>query len=93
MVKFICIFIFSFLITGCSEKNASIPVTLYRDRIESGNSITSFVNANDPSGNIAMTYCEEFRKLYEVTNTEHKFICAPIAYKDFAPTIKWNLSN
>jgi hypothetical protein len=90
-IKFI--FYFCFLITGCSEKNGSIPVTLYRDRIESGNSITSFVNANDPSGSIAMTYCEEFRKLYEVTNKEHKFICAPIAYKDFAPTIKWNLSN
>lgn len=81
------------LITGCSEKNGSIPVTLYRDGIESGNSITSFVNANDPSGSIAMKYCEEFRKLYEVTYKEHKFICAPIAYKDFAPTIKWNLFN
>ncbi len=90
MQKVILIFV---LITGCSEKNGSIPVTLYRDRIESGNSITSFVNANDPSGSIAMTYCEEFRKIYEVTNKEHKFICAPIAYKDFAPAIKWNLSN
>jgi hypothetical protein len=87
------IFCFCFLITGCSEKNVSIPVTLYRDRIESGNSITSFVNTNDPSGSIAMTYCEEFRKIYEVTNKEYKFICAPIAYKGFAPTIKWNLSN
>ena len=81
-----------FLITSCSKKNESVPVTLYRDRIEAGNSITSFINSSDSSGRIAMTYCEEFRKLYEV-HTGGKFICAPIAYKEFAPNIKWNLSN
>ena len=90
--KLVLIF-FLFSTVGCNVKNESAPITLYRDKIESGNSMTSFINSNDPSGRTAMTYCEEFRKLYEVTNKEHKFICAPIAYKDFAPTIKWNLSN
>jgi hypothetical protein len=80
------------LIAGCSEKNVSVPITLYKERIESGNSITSFINSNDQNGKIAMTYCEEFRQLYEV-HTGTKYICAPIAYKVFAPTIKWNLTD
>lgn len=83
---------FVVFILGCNEKNESIPVTLYRDRVESGNSMTSFVNSNDPDGKIAMTFCEEFRKLYEVQAGE-KYICAPISYKEFAPSIKWNISN
>ncbi len=90
MHKFL--FVFVFLVIGCTEKNVSIPVTLYKERILSGNSITSFINSNDPSGNIAMKYCEEFRKLYQV-QTGTKYICAPIAYKEFAPSIKWNISN
>ena len=81
-----------FILLGCTEKNQSIPVTLYRDRVESGNSITSFINWNDPDGTIAMKYCEDFRKLYEI-ETGSKFVCAPIAYKEFAPKIRWNLSN
>ena len=81
-----------FLVVGCSEKNESIPVTLYKDKVESGNSMTSFVNSNDPAGKTAMTFCEEFRKLYEVSTGE-KFVCAPISYKEFAPSIKWNLSK
>jgi hypothetical protein len=90
-IIFLLIFIFIF-ISGCSEKNVSVPVTLYKERIESGNSITSFVNSNDQNGKIAMTYCEEFRQLYEV-HTGTKYICAPIAYKEFTPSIKWNISN
>jgi hypothetical protein len=89
--KFLLLFLL-FTTVGCNVNNESVPVTLYRDKIESGNSMTSFINSNDPSGKTAMTYCEEFRKLYEVHNGE-KFICAPIAYKEFAPSIKWNLSN
>ena len=89
--KLVLIF-FLFSTVGCNVKNESLPITLYRDKIESGNSITSFINSDDPSGKTAMTYCEGFRKLYEV-HTGDKFICAPIAYKEFAPSIKWNLSN
>jgi nitrous oxide reductase accessory protein NosL len=82
-----------FIISGCDQvhqKNQSVPVTLYKNKVESGNSMTSFLNSNDPEGKIAMTYCNEFRKLYEV-DTGEKYVCAPIAYKEFAPSIKWNL--
>jgi hypothetical protein len=75
-----------------AKKNESIPVTLYRDRVESGNSMTSFVNSNDPDGKIAMAFCDEFRKLYEV-HTRAKYVCAPISYKEYTPNVKWNISN
>ena len=91
MHKFTISILFIF-VAGCSNQNESVPVTIYRERIEIGNSMTSFINSNDPTGNIAMTYCEEFRKLYEV-HTGTKYICAPIAYEEYAPAIKWNLSN
>jgi hypothetical protein len=75
-----------------AKKNESIPVTLYRNKVEPGNSMTSFVNSNDPDGKIAMAFCDEFRKLYEV-HTRAKYVCAPISYKEYTPNVKWNISN
>jgi hypothetical protein len=92
MFKKLAIIPILFLVLSCGQKNESIPVTLYRDKVESGNSMTSFINSNDPAGKTAMAFCEEYRKLTEVATGE-KFVCAPISYKEFSPSVKWNISN
>ncbi len=78
------------LFSGCGiqpSKEASQLVVLYKERVASGNSLVSFVNHNDPTGQYALKHCEELREIYS-SREKIPHICSTIMFADFRPRIK-----
>jgi hypothetical protein len=79
------------VLAGCFQNERSVtsqPITLYRDTVNSGNSMTSLVNHNDPNGVIALKHCEDLRELYE-KQYFRRFICSSESFSEFIPKIRW----
>ena len=79
-------------ITGCDSKKPSQVITLYKGSIANGNSIVNFVDYADPNGAQAQGFCEDMRDLYS-RKWHETYYCSSVQFKEFAPTIKWNLSD
>ena len=88
MKKYFFYLIISLLIlSACSKDDKSQLVVLYKGTVEAGNSIVSFINKNDDTGQYAMTHCENLRQQY-IAQEKVKYICSTIVFDDFKPAIK-----
>lgn len=54
----------STLLSACGNDTKSQLVALYRNSVEPGNSIVSFINKNDETGQYATTHCENLKSIY-----------------------------
>ncbi len=75
------------ILSACSKDDKSQLVVLYKSTVEAGNSVVSFVNKNDETGQYAMTHCENLRQQY-MTQEKIMYICSTIVFDDFKPAIK-----
>lgn len=74
-------------ITSCGDTERSQLVVLYKSSVSPGNSVVSFVNHNDESGQLASVHCEELRRVYEAKEGI-RYICSTVVFDEFKPTIK-----
>ena len=75
------------IVSGCSNDDKSQLVVLYRGTVEPGNSVVSFINKNDESGQFATSHCESLRQLY-IAKDKINYVCSTIVFNDFKPSIK-----
>jgi hypothetical protein len=75
------------ILPSCSNDDKSQLVVLYKGTVEPGNSVISFVNKNDKTGQFATTHCENLRRLY-IAREKINYICSTIVFDDFKPSIK-----
>ena len=75
------------LLAACGLKNSQL-VVLYKNRVAPGNSVVSFLNHNDETGQYASQHCEELKQLYEARDEPIKYVCSTIVFDEFKPGIK-----
>ena len=75
------------ILSGCNNDDKSQLVVLYRGTVEPGNSVVSFINKNDKTGQFATSHCESLRQLY-IAKDKINYICSTIVFNDFKPSIK-----
>jgi hypothetical protein len=71
---------------ACTAKGSQL-VVLYRGSVDPGNSIVSFINNADETGQFATSHCEELRHLYEIRE-KTKYFCSTVVFEAFKPAIK-----
>ena len=77
----------STLLSACGNDTKSQLVVLYRSSIEPGNSIVSFVNKNDETGQYASIHCENLKSIY-MEKEKIIYICSTVVFDEFKPSIK-----
>ena len=75
------------ILSSCSNGDKSQLVILYKDKVEPGNSIVSFLNKNDKTGQFATVHCENLKQQY-IAKEKINYICSTIVFDDFKPSIK-----
>ena len=75
------------ILSSCSNDDKAQLVILYRGAVEPGNSVVSFLNKNDKTGQFATIHCENLRQLY-IAKEKINYICSTIVFDDFKPSIK-----
>jgi hypothetical protein len=74
------------LLAACEERKSQL-VVLYKYSVAPGNSVVSFINQNDETGQFAATHCEKLRQLY-ISQEKIDFICSTVVFDEFKPSIK-----
>jgi hypothetical protein len=88
MKIYIPILILAFtLLSACGNDTKSQLVVLYRNSVEPGNSIVSFINKNDETGQYATTHCENLKSIY-MEKEKINYICSTVVFDEFKPSIK-----
>ncbi len=88
MRVFICILILApTLLSSCGNDTKSQLVVLYRNSVESGNSVVYFINKNDENGKYATTHCENLKSIY-MKKEKINYICSTVVFDEFKPSIK-----
>lgn len=77
----------STLLSACGNGTKSQLVVLYRSSVEPGNSIVSFLNKNDETGQYAATHCENLKSIY-IEKERTNYICSTVVFDEFKPSIK-----
>ena len=73
-------------LTACNSRQSQL-VVLYKESVDPGNSVVSFLNHDDETGRFASIHCNELKQLYEMK--EHiKYICSTVVFEEFKPSIK-----
>ena len=85
--NFFYLYISLLILSSCSNDDESQLVVLYRDTVEPGNSVVSFINKNDKTGQFATSHCENLRQQY-IAKEKINYICSTIVFDDFKPSIK-----
>ena len=81
------LFLASTLLTSCGNDTKSQLVVLYRNSVEPGNSIVSFINKDDETGQYATTHCENLKSVY-IEKEKINYICSTVVFDEFKPSIK-----
>ena len=77
----------SILLSACGNDTKSQLIVLYRSSVEPGNSVVSFINKNDGTGQYATTHCENLKSIY-MEKEKIIYICSTIVFDEFKPSIK-----
>ena len=75
------------ILSACSKDDKSQLVILYKGTLEAGNSVVSFINKNDETGQFAMIHCDNLKQQY-IAQEKVKYICSTTVFDDFKPAIK-----
>lgn len=84
---FLYLIISLFILSSCGSEEKSQLVVLYRYKVEPGNSVVSFINKNDITGQFASIHCENLRQQY-IAKEEINYVCSTKIFDDFKPSIK-----
>lgn len=87
VVTAICV---TLLLSACGNQSsgeASQLVVLYKGEVGPGNSIVSFLNHNDPTGQYASKHCEAIREVYSAKEGI-PYVCSTVVFPEFRPEIK-----
>ena len=81
------LFLATTLLSACGNDTKSQLVVLYRGSVESGNSLISFINKNDETGQHATVHCENLKSMY-MEKEKINYICSTVVFDEFKPSIK-----
>jgi len=60
---------------------------LYKSSVAPGNSVVSFINRDDETGQFATAHCESLKELYK-SKERIDYICSTIVFDEYKPSIK-----
>lgn len=90
MRKIVTIGCVALLLNACGNQSsgeASQLVVLYKGEVAPGNSMVSFLNHNDPTGQYASKHCEALRDAYS-QKEGIPYVCSTVVFPEFQPKIK-----